>query len=249
MENKEIDIFNLIGLILKVLKKNILILSLFLAIGLIIGLLKEFTSDLNYKTTHIYLTNQHQMNEEVFKDLTSSFFKQNTTISNNADKFNINLEKIEPLGEDYYKIIFHTSHKSLSDSISNNLPIFIESLPYYNKNVKLRAKQLDQVITDLNKRIKQLKNTNYTYIPGEKGIVFNDSTFINEAFTDLYETKHNLETERINLKPAQLVYADIVEIKHISSILNIAKYGLIFVLIGVLFVFILQMLKISFNQI
>ncbi|MFW6249111.1 MAG: hypothetical protein ACOC4J_05010, partial [Bacteroidota bacterium] len=84
----------------------------------------------------------------------------------------------------------------------------------------------------------------------EKGmIVFNDSTFINEAFTDLYETKHNLETERINLKPAQLVYADIVEIKHISSILNIAKYGLIFVLIGVLFVFILQMLKISFNQI
>ncbi len=270
--DKEIDLFEVLFNTLSFIKRNKIKLIVFLILGLAIGIWQAVNVKPYYLTSFIGRSNSlnNAVISYEINNLQSYFDESYLTNDNNINeiskKLNLSLENIhkirhieseinKDIDEKTFIIKLEVYDNSVLDSLCNSIIYYLENNKYFKNIIDLEKAQAKDLISKIDIEIGRFeKNEVYSTSIDEKKSSSSNTNDKNTKLEDkevsryisLYKEKQLLEKEFLINAPIQInmdCIRSLTPENKIEKVLSFIKYFLSIMILGVLFILVLEMRK------
>ncbi len=257
--NEELDILKFIGKAILFIKKKIYIVIIFIVLGLLTGLYVSFNKKNDYEL--IYTLKSNVININVLEEMAFSFSEN---INNNQSEILIKkmntrenvISKIKHMNvdnfdndenKDFIKLHFFVENVKLLDTFSIGIKNYFNT-SYYKNKIEFQKNQMDTLLGIIQEEIKEFNNESKT-ISGINVLDINEVLLPEQRIINLYKEKQQLERGLEFLSPIIIVDKEIKYPDNQSfSVIDVFKYGIIFLFIGLLCIFIYKFISVSISS-
>ncbi len=221
MEQKEIDIIDLLVLISKFFKRRRLLLSIFVVAGIVFGVLSYYFTKKSYKT------NLFVNSSIISKNLLYQSFSpikinlKNKNIDFLQKKLNIDKETIMQLADftidtsidNSVRINLELYNKNALNNISTGFVYYINNLNFVKGKISVERENLKKYISEIDSQLVNLKTTQKLLISklnNNSNMQVDNIGNINEAYVNIYEKRLKLQ-QKFNETNQIFLYNDISE--------------------------------------
>ncbi len=256
--NEELDILEFIGKAILYIKKKIYIIILFVVLGLLTGLYVSSNKNKDYELIYTFKSEVIEINilEEIafsfseninnkrFEILINKMNIPKNVISNikrmNVNNFNNDENK------DFIKLHFFVERVKPLDTFSIGIKNYFNT-SFYRDKIEFREKQINTLIDIIQKEINNFKD-NSKIISGVNVLDINEVLLPEQRIIDLYKEKQQLERSLKYLAPILIINSEIKKPTNPPFIIkDIMKYGIIFLVFGVLIIFVYKFIAVSIS--
>lgn len=247
--NQEIDLLELIVKLYHFFKKRFILITIFLLLGIIIGLTKTNISEKHYESQLIGRATiiPDQLVADIVNDINEQ--KEKDNLNYISKKLNLSIELIDNIREitidtlSYggFKLLIQVNDNTILDSLQIGLMHLFNNNTYINNERELRLKQYKELILKIDEEINYL-NSLKTEKANSSNIIIEEKSSLSNRIIGLYTKKHSIEKKQIYSTNAIEIIQEFTETDKPVNIKtkNVALYSFVFLFLGVLIAFVLE---------
>jgi hypothetical protein len=246
-ENKEIDILELFGKVLWLLRKKIFILIIFVLVGLSVGLWinKQKSSTQQFQ----FVFGSYLINKSIMTEFVNSINKEPFALYKNIQlKGSAKLNDDETsINNNEASLILLTMNVSVPKSSKVSPDTIVDAIKnffsnsFYEDKVDLRKKQIKELIKAINKKIEDYNTLEPSQMLISNLLFSNDIKFYYDRSIELLKEKHDLQQELKHTTPLTLLHQDVTNYNN-KKLIPAIKWGGGFLGIGIFLILVTRLI-------